>query len=224
VSARADVALCFDVGGTLVQMPRGSLAQELARELGADVEQVRGLLIEFGKRQRTTPAELAARIASGLGSGRQAVIEARLRERCRDMLDPQLIEGAIPCLERLAGEGWPLYFLTNAIGCDVEGRPPLDRFAKEVFASYDIGHCKPAAAAFRAVEQRLGRGTDQLVYIGNSWRTDVEGALDAGWRAIYVGEDAAKRPQHARLRCVAKIELVPAAVEDLVGEGQQSAR
>ena len=218
------MALCFDVGGTLVEMPRGSLAQELAREIGADVEQVRDLLIEFGKRQRTTPAELAARIASGLGSGRQAVIEERLRERCRDMLDPRLIEGAVECLERLAGEGWPLYFLTNAIGCKSEGTPPLDRFAEEVFASYDIGHCKPSPAAFEAVEQRLGRGPDQLICIGDSWRTDVEGALDAGWRAIYVGEDAAERRAHALLRCVARIEFVPAAVKGLMKKGRQSAR
>jgi len=55
--------------------------------------------------------------------------------------------------------------------------------ADHVFASSELGWRKPAAAFFRAVEQRLGLRPDELLLVGDDPELDVAAALRAGWQA-----------------------------------------
>jgi putative hydrolase of the HAD superfamily len=48
----------------------------------------------------------------------------------------------------------------------------------------DIGHAKPRPEIFTAALQRLGVAPQEIVHVGDNERTDVRGALAAGFRAI----------------------------------------
>jgi putative hydrolase of the HAD superfamily len=58
-------------------------------------------------------------------------------------------------------------------------------FSARVY-SMDIGHAKPRREPFEACVQALGQDPGTIIHIGDNERTDVRGALDAGFRAIRV--------------------------------------
>lgn len=61
--------------------------------------------------------------------------------------------------------------------------------------SFDVGHEKPDPAIFRAAEDMVrhsnpgndDQGSWQKVYVGDEYKKDVLGAVNAGWNAILVG-------------------------------------
>jgi FMN phosphatase YigB (HAD superfamily) len=189
-------AVCFDIGGVVAQVPRGFLAEELADVLGTDPTRVRQLLIEHGKRHRTTAAALATAVATGCSMpGMAAQVEKIIRQRLDDMANPVLYPDAIPVLGALTAAGWRICFLSNGIG-DTEDRPRPEyfSFAQVVAHSWEIGYCKPENGAFRAIEQRMGLAPYQLVSVGDSLRADVYGALEAGWSAVHLPRTSAPLP------------------------------
>ena len=58
-------------------------------------------------------------------------------------------------------------------------------FASTIY-SMDIGHAKPRAEIFQAAVDELGVEPGAILHIGDNERTDVRGALAAGFRAIRV--------------------------------------
>lgn len=56
-------------------------------------------------------------------------------------------------------------------------------FASTIY-SMDIGHAKPRPEIFAAAVDTLGIPAGEILHIGNDERTDVRGALAAGFRAI----------------------------------------
>ncbi len=198
-------AICFDIGGVLVQMPRGVLAAELAELLDAQVEHVRDLLIEHAKTRRTPTGELAAILATACGRPHAAdAVAARLQRRVADMADPPLYPDAIPTLEHLAGLGFRICLLSNAIGPDPDAQsahPPYFALAEVVLHSWQIGACKPQLAAFRAIESAMDLTPQHLLNVGDSARFDIDGALAAGWSAIHLVRNSATlaHPDVARI-------------------------
>ncbi len=57
---------------------------------------------------------------------------------------------------------------------------------EHVLVSEGVGCAKPESEIFRMAEQRLGI-TDETVYmIGDSFANDMAGAMNAGWKTIWV--------------------------------------
>ncbi len=84
--------------------------------------------------------------------------------------------------------------------------------------SAEIGHLKPEAAAFAAVQARMGLFPGNLVMVGDSWRDDVEGALAAGWTVIWINRGGLPRPDHdaeASLVELPDLGRVPEVIERL---------
>ena len=61
---------------------------------------------------------------------------------------------------------------------------------EHVFISGEIGHAKPDPRIFQHAAATLEVAVEDCVHIGNSWQSDVEGALNAGADAIWFEEDA----------------------------------
>ncbi|HET7585042.1 MAG TPA: HAD family hydrolase [Gemmatimonadaceae bacterium] len=59
----------------------------------------------------------------------------------------------------------------------------LDYFPVRIY-SCDVGHAKPHARPFQAAVDALGVRPEEVLHIGDNERTDVEGALRAGLRAV----------------------------------------
>lgn len=86
------------------------------------------------------------------------------------------------------------------------------------FLSADTGILKPDPRAFETVQKRLGLFPGELIMVGDSWRDDVEGALQAGWTAIWVNRRGLPRPEHdpdAEVVEVTSLAQVPSVIENL---------
>ncbi len=109
--------------------------------------------------------------------------EVYLKHRYTD-IEPY--EDVLPMLDALAprfklgllsnGNNYPEYF-------GLAGR-----FDFHVFAQ-DIGIEKPHPRTFQIVAQRAACGLDQLLHVGDSLETDVEGAQAVGARAVWLNRD-----------------------------------
>ena len=53
-------------------------------------------------------------------------------------------------------------------------------------ASGDVGIVKPDIRIFREFEKKTGLSPDQLWMVGDSWESDISGALEAGWHAVWL--------------------------------------
>ena len=53
-----------------------------------------------------------------------------------------------------------------------------------------VGFAKPDPRIFRHVVAELGVDGADRVHVGDSWAADVQGALAAGWRAVWFGRHA----------------------------------
>jgi putative hydrolase of the HAD superfamily len=84
--------------------------------------------------------------------------------------------------------------------------------------SAEMRQLKPSAGAFEAVQRRLGLFPGELAMVGDSWRDDVTGALEAGWTAVWVNRAGAPRPPHdpdAQLVEIPDLAPVPELIERL---------
>ncbi len=61
----------------------------------------------------------------------------------------------------------------------------LDRYVQRMIVSDEIGIQKPAKAIFDHALRETGADAATSVMIGDNPDTDIKGAIDAGWKAIY---------------------------------------
>ena len=86
------------------------------------------------------------------------------------------------------------------------------------FLSAELGALKPEREAFDLVQRRLGLFAGEIAMVGDSWRDDITGALEAGWTAIWVNRNGVPRPPHdpdAELVEIADLTPVPQLIENL---------
>lgn len=84
--------------------------------------------------------------------------------------------------------------------------------------SAELGAAKPEAEAFDALAKKLGLFPGNLAMVGDSWTDDIEGALAAGWTAIWINRAGKPRPDHdpdAELVELPDLRQVPEVIERL---------
>jgi putative hydrolase of the HAD superfamily len=96
------------------------------------------------------------------------------------------------------GDRFALAVVTNGASClqreKLEASGLADRF-ECVVVSGEIGVGKPDPAIFAHALRMLNAAPEAAVMVGDSLRNDVDGALAAGLRAVWVNRDARPRPQ-----------------------------
>lgn len=112
-----------------------------------------------------------------------------------------VLPGAVELVRQLSGEV-PVGVLTN-------GPPDIQRLKIEqagigpylsaVVISGEIGIGKPDPTAFRTALGLIGTSPDHAVMVGDSWERDVEGALDAGMRAVWISHGRPAPSSDARV-------------------------
>ena len=85
---------------------------------------------------------------------------------------------------------------TQSFGMAFLDRLSLTPVLPNRFLSADLGAMKPDPRPFEAVQAKLGLFPGELAMVGDSWRDDVSGALEAGWTAIWVNRAGLSRPDH----------------------------
>ncbi|NVI89326.1 HAD family hydrolase [Actinomadura sp. BRA 177] len=75
----------------------------------------------------------------------------------------------------------------TCVDADTDGlRSLLYPWVSDYFPSCLIGYTKPDREAFHTVAHRLGRDPRRMIHIGDDWVCDVEGALGAGVKVIWI--------------------------------------
>lgn len=61
----------------------------------------------------------------------------------------------------------------------------LDHFDEAIF-SCDVGLQKPNVGIFRLMEEKLGYSGDEVLMVGDSFKSDYQGSISVGWKALRV--------------------------------------
>lgn len=97
------------------------------------------------------------------------------------------VEGALELLAMLSRKHL-IGVLTNGF-TEVQYRKlrstGLDRYIQRMVISDEIGIQKPDSRIFRYAEKATGATSDTSIMIGDNPDNDIQGALNAGWHAIY---------------------------------------
>jgi len=110
------------------------------------------------------------------------------------------IDGSVPAMSRVA-ERMPVGIITN--GFSEVQRHKLDRFpairalCSDVLISEDVGYMKPHPELFSVARERAGVD-GPILYVGDSFESDVLGGVRAGWTVAWFQRDDASQSE-ARL-------------------------
>ena len=212
-------AVVFDLWNTLVFSPAGSPFQRLKDLLRPDQEPLFAALVRDGM-VRPYPSVRAFLEAwrgpaslddAQMDAMAQAFLEAGGQAECFAGA-PEAV-GAVRELARVA-----LLSNTQTFGLELLDRLGLSERIRTRMLSAEMGALKPEPAAFEAVERRLGLFPGNLAMVGDSWTDDVQGALTAGWTAIWMNREAKPRPEHdpdAPLYEVRSLDRVPELIQGL---------
>ncbi|MDG5788744.1 HAD-IA family hydrolase [Evansella sp. AB-P1] len=84
---------------------------------------------------------------------------------------------------------------TRKTQCGKIERLKLNKWIQKnnIIISEDVGYEKPEKEIFNCLQKRLQLHSKELLYIGDSWKHDVVGAMDAGWDSIFLNTRNEKR-------------------------------
>jgi len=156
------------------------------------------------------------RVPMNLDGGQFASIQAAFREAGQDAeLFPESpdVLAQTRALARIA-------LLSNTQSFDMELLEHLGitEHIRTRVLSTEIGCLKPEAGAFEAIQGRMGLFPGNLVMVGDSWSDDVQGALEAGWTAIWINRSSAPVPAvdpEAPLVVLPDLQRVPEVIAQL---------
>jgi len=212
-------AVVFDLWNTLVHSEGGDPFQHLKRVLGPAREPFFRELKRDAMVQTHADAEaLIQRWAPRMGLS-SAEAEAMVDVFRRGTASAEAFPEVMDALARTR-EVARLGLLSNTQSFDMgflERLGITDLIASR-FLSAETGSLKPDSAAFELVQRRMGLFPGQLVMVGDSWSDDVQGALEAGWIAIWVNRNGRPRPDHdpeAELVEVHSLAEVPEVISRL---------
>jgi len=212
-------AVVFDLWNTIVHSQNGDPFQHLQRLLGP--EQCR----DFAELKRDAMGRPHADAQALLGAWQERL--GLSTDQLRTMAEvfrtaagdaecfPEAIQ-AVRDTRRLAR----VALLSNTQSFDLGflERLGLTTLLPSRFLSAELGALKPEARVFEAVRRRLGLFPGEIAMVGDSWRDDVTGALEAGWTAIWVNRKGMARPPHAAdadLVEITDLAPVPRLIENL---------
>lgn len=104
----------------------------------------------------------------------------------------RIFEDVVPALNALTSRGIRLGVISN---WDDRLRPllrklKLDKHFQSFSISCEAGFPKPSRVIFRHAAAELDLAPETILHVGDSWEMDVQGARDAGLRAVQIDRGA----------------------------------
>ncbi|MBX3117673.1 MAG: HAD family hydrolase [Fimbriimonadaceae bacterium] len=100
----------------------------------------------------------------------------------------KLFDESLDVLNHLYGR-YPLGLMTNG-PADIQRQEVntlnIERFFDHIYIEGEVGFGKPVPELFRMAEQAVGFPPEQILFVGNSYRHDIEPAILAGWKTFWV--------------------------------------
>lgn len=183
----------LDIGATLVEGPDRGPAGRIRDKLGLDRAAGRALNKALMTHAWTDPAAVAAWVADNFALPFAAAIEAVSEIWSAQLVEAQPVHGAPEAVRRLREAGLRIGLVSNIWHPYLESarRHYREQFkamsgtAPQLF-SYVEGVAKPDATLYRRAIERTGCRPEDCVMIGDTYVADIEPALAAGMRTIWV--------------------------------------
>lgn len=124
-------------------------------------------------------------------------------------------------LEGFRRENYRMHIITNGFP-EVQhvklSNSGIAHYFDEILCSEDVGASKPHRAIFHEAQQRTGCLPEHAVMIGDDFKADIVGALNAGWSAIHFDPEHKFRKERSVKR-VRSLRELPEAVSLLPVSG-----
>jgi FMN hydrolase / 5-amino-6-(5-phospho-D-ribitylamino)uracil phosphatase len=187
----------FDIGQTLVDLDLDFLAKRLGqrgRSVSADA--LRAAVPEAWRRYDALTEsgashpwhELIETLLTGASvDDPKPLVDWLYEQQATHNLWRKPIPTMIDLVRELRGKGVIIAALSNSEGhlADLLEEIELTPLFDAIIDSGRIGVAKPDPRIFELTLEELDVRPDVVVHIGDSWAADVEGALAAGWHAIW---------------------------------------
>lgn len=209
----ASPVVTFDVGQTLVDLDLDFLVLRLA-ERGISVEsgalgtaaptawRTYDRLTEEGAQHPWHAFMDALLEGAGVGGDRQPVVEWLYGQQVTKNLWRKPIEPMVDLLRDLRSRHVRIAAVSNSEGgvADLLAEIGLAPLFDAVIDSQRVGVAKPDPRIFELTLEQLGLADPPIrVHVGDSWAADVEGALAAGWHAIWYRSRSGKARHDPRV-------------------------
>jgi putative hydrolase of the HAD superfamily len=225
----ASPVVTFDVGQTLVDLDLDFLVSRLAE---------RGILVETEALGTSAPAAWrtydslteegaqhpwhafmdALLAGAGVGPDRQAAVAWLYEQQPTKNLWRRPIEPMVDLVRDLRSRHVRIAAVSNSEGgvADLLAEIGLAPLFDVVIDSQRVGVAKPDPRIFELTLEQLGETDPPIrVHVGDSWAADVEGALAAGWHAIWFRSRSGKARHDPRVPIAADADETRAALAAL---------
>ena len=130
----------------------------------------------------------------------------------------QTVAGAVELLECLHRNVKIAVVTNNVRNEQVEKlhKLHLDHLIDELVTSEETGSIKPDPLIFHVALERIGCRADEVVMIGDSWKSDILGATQAGIRAIWLNRTGSACPDPALALELASLEPLEIALDAIL--------
>lgn len=119
-----------------------------------------------------------------------------------------LIEGTLDVLNYLKPK-YELHIITNGFK-EVQyiklHQSKLKDYFKEVIISEEHGYNKPDLKIFEIAQNLSNSNPNECVMIGDNFETDIKGALNANWDAVYLANEAPINFEHQKLTYINELK------------------
>ncbi len=117
-------------------------------------------------------------------------LNAILRTRFQAFVDAVAAPDYLPDLLETLHQRYRLGLLSNypdghAIRASLQ-KTGLDRYLETVVVSGDVGHVKPHPLPFRVLLSEMMLTPDEVLFVGDNWLADVQGARRAGLTVVHL--------------------------------------
>lgn len=206
-------AVCFDIGGTLLEMPDSGFCTRLAKSLGYSVDDLRPY---FEKHFLTAKRSFEEAITSFFDD--TGIIDYSFRHKMNlppSSYESRVYDDVIPTLRQLSS--YRLSILSNSTPWETVNLEEIGiaSYIDAVVYSFDIGVAKPDVRAYRAVENTLRINPQSIAMVGDS-RVDIDGARRAGWWAVNIKRNHNRTDMYVEADIIIdKLTDLPSVLESL---------
>ena len=107
------------------------------------------------------------------------------------------VDGAFDAYKETASSV-PVGILTNGFSevqrAKLRQFSELEQAAHSIVISEDVGHLKPSPILFKHAAELAGVEAENILYVGDSFSSDVEGGTAAGWKVAWYSESLSDHP------------------------------
>ena len=149
-----------------------------------------GLYEGYRTSGRPTRNELMRRMLALLAIEDEA-LASRLGDHYAERRDAnlRLFPDALALLDRLRERGYPMGLITNG-PADVQRQEVttlgIASYFDPIYIEGEVGYGKPDPRVLANAVEAVGLPPERILFVGNSYRHDIEPAIQAGWRTAWI--------------------------------------